>query len=190
MRIISCALLALAAVLPTLASAATMQCAPFQITQAVTATYTADAAGVVTAVGGNDVTAMHKGGCDLVGIAGNTMIGRLLGANMNATTDQPIPLFVSNSFRITKITVKNASTSLTTAVGGFYPAASKGGTAIVLNNQAYSGLTTGALALDLTIDTVPAATVYAATQGLWLALTTAQGAAATADIFVFGEVGK
>ena len=77
---------------------------------------------------------------------------------------------------------------MTTAVGGIYPAASKGGTAIVLNSQAYSGLTGGTLAIDLTIDTVPAETIYKPIQQIYLALTTAQGAAATADLYIFGDI--
>ena len=115
------------------------------------------------------------------------VIGRLLGANMNVTTDQPIPLFVSSTqlYRVQKITVTNASTSLTTAAGGVYDAASKGGNAIVAAAQVYTALTTTFKALDLTIALnlrEPAATL------LYLALTTAQGAAATADVYVYGDI--
>lgn len=119
---------------------------------------------------------------------GALAIGRLIGANMNVTTDQAIPLFVppTKRFRVVKITVENASLSLTTAVGGVYRAASKGGTAMVANSQAYSGLTAGTLALDLTLAT--ATTVEAVATALYLSLTTAQGAAATADVFVYGDV--
>jgi hypothetical protein len=115
------------------------------------------------------------------------VLGYLLGANMNVTTDQQIPLLVSSivHFRISKITVTNASVSLTTAVGGVYDAASKGGNAIVASSQAYSALTAATRALDLTLALnlrEPAGT------SLYFSLSTAQGAAATADVYVFGEV--
>jgi len=89
---------------------------------------------------------------------------------------------------VTKITTKNASVSLTTAAGGIYTAASQGGTAVVANSQAYSALTAASLALDLTIATTPGKTVYSAGQALYLNLTTAQGAAATADFYAWGDV--
>ena len=135
-----------------------------------------------------DVNALSLLGFDIQQLPQYTgVIGRLLGANMNVTTDQPIPLFVSSTqlYRVQKITVTNASTSLTTAAGGVYDAASKGGNAIVAAAQVYTALTTTFKALDLTIALnlrEPAATL------LYLALTTAQGAAATADVYVYGDI--
>lgn len=119
------------------------------------------------------------------------LIGRLLGANFNVTTDQAIPMFglsALNKFRVTRITTKNASISLTTAAGGIYTAASKGGTAIVASSQAYTSLSASTLVLDDTIATTPGITIWAAGTPLFLALTTAQGSAATADIYVFGDI--
>jgi hypothetical protein len=138
-----------------------------------------------------DVNNLLRGGCSLASEGlGPRWLGRLLGANMNATTDQPFVMFLppGAKWRPTKITCLNASTSLTTAVGGIYPAASKGGTALVANNQAYSALTAAALALDLTIVSATLPTVYAAGVVPILALTTAQGAAATADLYLEGQV--
>lgn len=118
----------------------------------------------------------------------NDLLGFKIGVNMNATTDQAITMVNGgHKFRISKITVLNASVDLTTAAGGVYPAASKGGTAIVANSQAYTALSATNYALDLTLVATPAKTVYAADQALYLSLTTAQGAAATADIYVFGQ---
>ena len=73
-------------------------------------------------------------------------------------------------------------TKLTTAAGGVYSAASNGGDAIVAAGQVYTGLTGITLALDLTIAATPAKTVYNQTTvpSAFFALTTAQGAAATA----------
>ena len=116
------------------------------------------------------------------------LIGRLIGANMNTTGDQAFVMTQwgqLNPFRITKITAKNASTSLTTAVGGVYPAVSKGGTAVVANTQVYSALTAATLAVDLTL--AVGTTVYAKTGSIWLSLTTAQGGAATADLYAYGD---
>lgn len=124
-------------------------------------------------------------------VSTGVLLGRLIGANMNVTTDQPIVMTnwaVLNKYRPTKITVKNASTSLTTAAGGVYNAVSKGGTAVVAAAQAYSGLTGSTLALDLTIASTPGLTLQNANVALYLSLTTAQGGAATADLYVWGDV--
>ncbi len=169
--------------------------APYFQVQAVSATYTADAAGVITGVATNDINALRGAGCEQVGLgSGQTLLGRLLGANMNVTTDQAIPMFNgSQSYRVTSVVCKNASTSLTTAAGGIYTAISKGGSAITAAAQTYAAITavgTGA-ASALTLAVVIAITFEAAsTQGLWLSLTTAQGAAATADFFLYGELGS
>jgi len=117
---------------------------------------------------------------------GPQMLGRLIGANMNSTADQAIPISIPTGakYTVTKILVTNTSASLTLAAGGFYTAASKGGTAIVAAAQVYSALTAAGKLLAATIavtDTQTVATLY-------LSLTTAQGGAATADIYVFGDV--
>ena len=114
------------------------------------------------------------------GAADSVLIGTLVGANFNITTDQEITL-KSGTWRITKIQTTNASTSMTTAAGGFYSAASKGGVAIVAASQAYSGMVNPGDIVTCTI----AAYANAVTQ-LFFALTTGQGAAATADIYVYG----
>lgn len=116
---------------------------------------------------------------------GTVQCGWLIGANMNTTADQAIPVsFPSVNYRIGAITVSNPSVSLTTAVGGFYPAASKGGTAIVANSQVYSGLTTNAANTagnQLSVTLASATTMYNL-RTVYFSLTTPQGAAATADI--------
>jgi hypothetical protein len=94
--------------------------------------YTADAAGIISGVVVQDVPQLRNAGCEQVGVD-NGLIGRLVNADMNVTTDQAIPMFIDASvpYRLTKISAKNASVSLTTAVGGVYPAVAKGGTAVV-----------------------------------------------------------
>lgn len=124
---------------------------------------------------------------------GIILLGSLIGANMNTLADQPIAITGLDGlpvlpYAIESIHARNGSISLTTAVGGVYTAAAKGGTAIVANTQVYTGL--AGAATDLARLTVAAAgnnSVFTAAT-LYLALTTAQGAAATADIYVFGRL--
>ena len=135
--------------------------------------------------------AANKVGNALPNQFGGILLGKLIGANMNSTADQQITLLDNPSkFILRRIVVTNASISLTTAAGGVYTAASKGGTAVVAAAQAYSSLTTSSLFLDLTLSTTSSAstTVKSSIPNLYLSLTTAQGAAATADVYVYGDI--
>lgn len=116
------------------------------------------------------------------GMLGQVMLGKSVGVNMNSTADQSITIRSSN-YIIRRIVVTNASASLTTAAGGVYSAASKGGTAIVASGQAYSALTTAVKVLDLTLANTDRRTETT----LYLSLTTGQGSAATANIYIFGD---
>lgn len=113
------------------------------------------------------------------------VLGVLRSANMNTTGDQVIPIYVSK-YIPRRIVVVNASLSLTTAVGGIYTAAAKGGTVVVANTQVYTALTAGTKFVDLTLAAGPIADILTANP-LYFALTIAQGAAATADVYVFGD---
>jgi hypothetical protein len=122
---------------------------------------------------------------------GGILLGKLISADMNSTSDQRIVMFSNPSkFILRRIVVTNASISLTTAAGGVYTAASKGGTAVVASSQAYSSLTASTLFLDLTLSATGSAstTVKSSIPNLYLSLTTAQGAAATADVYVYGDI--
>ncbi len=128
---------------------------------------------------------------------GRIECGVLRGVDLNKTTDTAIPISVPTlTYMIDAIDVTSPSTSLTTAVGGVYSAASKGGVAIVANSQVFSALTSSTAnttgnALSLTLSTAgnttefggPAATSPITT--IYLSLTTAQGAAATANVRVY-----
>jgi hypothetical protein len=111
--------------------------------------------------------------------------GWLYGANMNTTADQVIPIAVpSVNYVIDSIIASAPSTSLTTAVGGIYQAASKAGTAVVANSQAYSTLTsntanTAGNEMSLTLES---STTSFNLTALYFSLTTPQGAAATMNI--------
>jgi hypothetical protein len=118
-----------------------------------------------------------------------SIIGRLIAANFNITTDQPFVMDIPATarFRVTKITAENTSVAgMSTAAGGVYPAATKGGTALVAAGQVYTGLTNAATALDLTLATANA--IQAAGTIPRLSLTTGQGAPATADLYLYGDV--
>jgi hypothetical protein len=116
---------------------------------------------------------------------GYGLLGVLKGVNMNITTDNTVPL-QANSFILRRIVMTNASISLTTAAGGIYTAAAKGGTAVVAAAQVYATLTAPSVSLDLTIAAAGLNVVLSGTS-LFLNLTTAQGAAATADLYIYGE---
>ena len=117
------------------------------------------------------------------------VLGKLIGANFNVTTDQAIAIN-STRYIVERVMVCAPSISLTTAAGGFYTAASKGGTAIVAAAQAYSALTGATKWLDCTLTAGPASDIYTGST-LYLSLTTAQGAAATADVYIIGrDIGK
>lgn len=109
------------------------------------------------------------------------VLGKLLGANMNTTADQTIPLGYGHAV-VTDIVITNSSLSLTLAAGGFYVGAGKTGTVVVSAAQLYVVLTAPGLALKATM----AAPVRVTTGQIFFALTTAQGVAATADIYVLG----
>lgn len=115
-------------------------------------------------------------------LPGEVLLGSLIGANMNVTTDQTITIFSAN-YIISAIIATNASLSLTLAAGGVYTATSKGGTAVVAAGQVYSALTTATKQLALTLADTDRRTVTP----LYLSLTVAQGGAATADIYVYGR---
>lgn len=114
--------------------------------------------------------------------------GTAIGLNFNTTADQPIVITVPTaSYHLAAIEATGASVSLTTAAGGIYTAASKGGTAVVASSQAYSTLTAATpnnagSTMLLTLNSTD--TTRFNVPILYLSLTTAQGAAATANIHV------
>lgn len=125
------------------------------------------------------------------------VIGKLLGANFNITTDQAIPIQIADAnslvttlagnFIVEGIYVTNASISLTTAAGGVYTAITKGGSAIVAAAQVYTALTASTKYVALT-KAGTSLTDVLNTANLYFSLTTAQGVAATADIYVYGRL--
>lgn len=121
-----------------------------------------------------------------VPLSTSRLLGSLKSANMNSTADQPIIINCAN-YIIDKIIVTNPSTSLTLAAGGVYTAPAKSGTVVVAAAQLYSALTAAAKWLALTLAAI-VGTDRRTEQTLYFALTTAQGGAATADIYIFGTI--
>lgn len=149
--------------------------------------YASDQFAIITGVSlAADVTSLIAAGCALLTPPPTDLLGKLLSANFNTTADQLIPLGINVKYRVKRIVVLNTSVNgMNTAAGGLYTAAAKAGSAIVAAGQVYTGLTNALTALELTL-ALPTLVLAAATP-LYLSLTTAQGAAATADIYVYGD---
>ena len=103
------------------------------------------------------------------------------GVNVNATGDTVLPILDTGSYSVSNVIFTNASTSLTTAAAGLFTAPSAGGTGIVAN-AALSALTGATVVSQRTV----ASTASQAGQNLYVNVGTAQGAAATMDVFVYG----
>lgn len=115
------------------------------------------------------------------------LVAVIRGANMNTTADQQfIAPILPGKWVPTSFYAVNCSGTPTTAAGGIYTAASKGGTALVAATQTYAGLTTAATVLALTPASGVATTAIGPTV-LYLSLTTAQGTAMTCDFYVVGQ---
>jgi hypothetical protein len=101
--------------------------------------------------------------------------------NVNATGDTVLPILDTGSYSVSNVIVTNASISLTTAAAGLFTAPSAGGTGIVAN-AALSACTGPTVVSQRTV----ASTASQAGQNLYFNVATAQGAAATVDVFVYG----
>ena len=101
--------------------------------------------------------------------------------NLNATGDTVMPVINTSRYSVSNVVFTNASTSLTTAAAGVFPSAAAGGTAIV-SNVALSGQTSAAVVTAATVNNTAALTG----QNIYFNVGTAQGAAATMDVFVYG----
>jgi hypothetical protein len=103
------------------------------------------------------------------------------GVNVNATGDTVLPILNTGSYSVSNVIFTNASTSLTTAAAGLFTAPSAGGTGIVAN-AALSALTGATVVSQRTV----ASTAAQTGQNLYVNVGTAQGAAATMDVYVYG----
>ena len=122
------------------------------------------------------------------------LIGVALGVNLNQTnTDIAIPLILiaGCNFVVDAVMLNNASTSLTTATFGVFSATGGGGTTIVTAGAVLTGLTVPTSNLNAAQAATASTTVLNQTtqaNNLYLRVGTAQGAAATADVYIWGYV--
>lgn len=111
------------------------------------------------------------------------IIGKLITANLNTTADQA---FVMNTgfttYQIDRILATNKSATPTLAAGGIYTAAAKGGSPIVAATQVFTTLSATNIVTALTL----ALTTSFTANPLYLSLTTANGSAATCDMYIWG----
>lgn len=103
------------------------------------------------------------------------------GVNANVTGDTVLPIINSTTYSVKNVVFTNASISLTTAAAGVFTAPSAGGTGIVAN-AALSALTGPTVVSERTV----ASTAAQTGQNLYVNVGTAQGAAATFDVYVYG----
>lgn len=109
------------------------------------------------------------------------LLAAFRGVNVNATGDTVLPIIASSRYSVSNVVLTNASISLTTAAAGVFTLPAAAGTGIVAN-AALSALTGPTIVSQSTV----ASTVAQTGQNLYLNVATAQGAAATLDIFVYG----
>ena len=110
------------------------------------------------------------------------LLGSAQGVNLNAVADTAANIIsVSGNYSVQSIIVANASTNLTTAQLAVYTGPGATGTAIKSAYALTGNSTSGKVV-------VTAATSTDAVSGtpLYIRCTTAQGAAATADVFIYG----
>ncbi|CAB4127783.1 hypothetical protein UFOVP96_1 [uncultured Caudovirales phage] len=102
------------------------------------------------------------------------------GVNANASGDTVLPLLDSSSYSVKFVVFTNASISLTTAAAGVFTAPSASGA--IVANAALSALTGPTVVSERTV----ASTAVQTGQNLYVNVGTAQGAAATFDVYVYG----
>jgi len=146
------------------------------------------------------VVRLLAGGLNINANSANTdyqlQLGQIL--NFSNATGTPVvstaqiypSVWVPNqAYMISQIQYNNPSTSLTTATAGVFSAASAGGVTIV-TSAALSGLTSTSLNAtgSLVIPAIANQNVVYNQTSLFFRIGTAQGAAATLDVYIFGMV--
>ena len=109
------------------------------------------------------------------------LLAVVTGVNVNQTGDVAV-LSVANSsnWSVANVVFTNASISLTTAAAGVFTA--PGASGAIVSNAALSGLTGPTIVSQRTV----ASTAINTGQYLYINVGTAQGAAATMDVYIYG----
>lgn len=103
------------------------------------------------------------------------------GVNLNSVADTIAPIVNSASYSVQEVIVANASVNLTTAQLAVYSGPGATGVAV---KTAYA--LTGNSASDKVVITAASDTDSLTGDNLYIRCTTAQGAAATADVYLYG----
>ena len=103
------------------------------------------------------------------------------GVNLNSVADTIAPIVNSASYSVQEVIVANASINLTTAQLAVYSGPGATGVAV---KTAYA--LTGNSASDKVVITAASDTDSLTGDNLYIRCTTAQGAAATADVYIYG----
>lgn len=111
-----------------------------------------------------------------------------VGLNMNSTADQALTKYGKfTTFFISLIRCANGSISLTTAQGSLYTLAAKAGVNIMGAVNPFATITGPTTGMDSVIAAVGRVQLAVLTgASIFLSLTTAQGAPATMDMYVYG----
>jgi hypothetical protein len=109
------------------------------------------------------------------------LIASAQAVNLNAVADTIAPILVAGNVSVQSIIVANASTSLTTAQLAVYTGAGATGTTVKSAYALSSNNSTTAVVV-----TAATSTASVTSTPLYIRCTTAQGAAATADVFIYG----
>lgn len=143
----------------------------------VKGTFSTDANSLYTGGAGSGTLSMPYAG-------GVKLLGKLISANGAVTSDQALTMVAGlTKFIPTQVVFTNASVTPILAAGGIYTAASKGGTILFSVAQVYTALSATTKTL---LPTITLTTDVVTTGTLFFSLTTANAAALTMDIYVFG----
>lgn len=112
------------------------------------------------------------------------LIGVAKGVNANAVGDTAIPIINASNWTVGSVLLTNASISLTTAAAGIFTAPAAGGSAI-RTNAALSALT-GPTVTNIAAPAAGTSTRNSTEQVVYFNVATAQGAAATLDVYLYG----
>lgn len=112
------------------------------------------------------------------------LLGSASAVNLNSAGSDNAITIESTRYRIDKLVVDAATVNLTTATAGLFTAAGGGGTTLAAD-QALSALTASTKFDDLSLDAVCGTDVVTSAT-LYFRVGTAQGVAATANVWIFG----